>query len=625
MSPSSNAEDVARWLYEKTNGDVRLALPLGLGKAESLVNALYAEALGDPQKSLHIYTALTLEVPHASSDLERRFVEPLKSNLFSNVPRYSYASDLREGTLPDNVTVKEFFFRAGAWLNIPLAQQNYVSSNYTHAARDLAARDVNVMAQLVAREVTADGHTRYSLSCNPDVALDLRDEKAGNVLFIGEVSEALPFMEGDAALTSEDFDAVIEPGERRALFPVPNEVVGLTEHAIAIRAAALVKDGGTLQIGIGGLGDAIAHAIAMRHVDNANFSRLAEALDIEGEHLPFEIGLYGASEMFVEGFLALHKQGVLTRTVRDNVYLHAGFFLGSRRFYDDLTRMQRADRDGVSMSRISFTNRLLGDEDSKRRERADGRFMNTAMMVTLSGAAVSDGLEDGRVISGVGGQFNFVTMAHELEGGRSIIMLPATRKRSGKVTSNIVWNYGHTTIPRHLRDMVVTEYGVADLRGANDAEVITRLLAITDSRFQESLRQKAIEAGKLPQDFEIESAARRNTPQHLAERLASSGAMNQLPHYPLGTDFSKTEAELAIALDSLRGNSWSGMLSIFLRGVRLANDPRFDAALERMALGHPRGIRERLYRILLASALDREVYVCERPLWGRGKIYKRLT
>ncbi|WP_371358526.1 acetyl-CoA hydrolase/transferase C-terminal domain-containing protein, partial [Salmonella sp. E393-2] len=103
-----------------------------------------------------------------------------------------------------------------------------------------------------------------------------------------------------------------------------------------------------------------------------------------------------------------------------------------------------------------------------------------AFTVTLLGAGVADQLEDGRVLSGVGGQYNFVAQAHELEGARSILMLRSWRESGGEVSSNIVWQYAHTTIPRHLRDMVVTEYGIADLRGKNDAEVIAALLAIAD-------------------------------------------------------------------------------------------------------------------------------------------------
>jgi acyl-CoA hydrolase len=114
---------------------------------------------------------------------------------------------------------------------------------------------------------------------------------------------------------------------------------------------------------------------------------------------------------------------------------------------------------------------------------------------------VADQLEDGRVLSGVGGQYNFVAQGHALEGARSILLLRSWREAGGEVSSNLFWTYGHCTIPRHLRDIVVTEYGIADLRGQTDSEVIARLLAVSDSRFQPGLIEQAKDAGKLPKTF----------------------------------------------------------------------------------------------------------------------------
>src|SRR5207248_11426112 len=137
----------------------------------------------------------------------------------------------------------------------------------------------------------------------------------------------------------------------------------------------------------------------------------------------------------------------------------------------------------IQMMPVSFTNELYGDEVAKRRARVDARFVNNAMMATLMGAAISDGLDNGQVVSGVGGQYNFVAQAFALEGARSLLALEATRRAGARAQSNILWNYGHETIPRHLRDIFVTEYGVADTRGKSDADVIAAMLALTCSRF----------------------------------------------------------------------------------------------------------------------------------------------
>jgi acyl-CoA hydrolase len=321
--------------------------------------------------------------------------------------------------------------------------------------------------------------------------------------------------------------------------------------------------------------------------------------------------------MFVEGFLHLRRAGVLTRTVRDGVWMHGGFFLGSARFYEALRELPADERRGIGMTRISFTNGLFGDEDGRRRDRVHGRFVNTAMMLTLLGAAVSDGLEDGRVVSGVGGQYNFVAMAHELAGARSILMAPATRTARGVVSSNVVWNYGHVTIPRHLRDIAVTEYGVADLRGKSDRDVIVAMLAIADSRFQDWLRAQAVAAGKLEPGYAIPAAFRDNTPEALEARLAASGALDRLPWYPLGSDFTEAESTLAIALGLLGeiNGDRRTMARLAWRGAWI-RDARIDALLARVGLDRPRSLPDRIARAMLAALLRDRVQAAGRPLAG---------
>src|SRR5467141_2960782 len=173
----------------------------------------------------------------------------------------------------------------------------------------------------------------------------------------------------------------------------------------------------------------------------------------------------------------------------------------------------------IQMMPVSFTNEIYDDEDAKRRARVDARFVNNAMMATLMGAVISDGLENGQVVSGVGGQYNFVAQAFALQGARSILTVEATRRAGAKAQSNIRWSYGHETIPRHLRDVFVTEYGVADVRGKSDADVIAAMLGIADSRFQAELARQAKDAGKLPKSFEIPANHRDNHPERIADAL----------------------------------------------------------------------------------------------------------
>mgnify|MGYP001813235391 FL=1 len=167
--------------------------------------------------------------------------------------------------------------------------------------------------------------------------------------------------------------------------------------------------------------------------------------------------------------------------------VHAAFFAGPRAFYDWLNAMPKSKRALIHMKSVVKINQLYGHEDLDRLHRTGARFVNTTMMMTLFGAAVSDGLADGRVVSGVGGQYNFVAMAHALPDGHSLLQLRSTREEAGRTYSSIVFNYGHVTIPRHLRDIVITEYGIADLRGKTDTEVAAALIQVADSRFQDDL------------------------------------------------------------------------------------------------------------------------------------------
>ena len=108
--------------------------------------------------------------------------------------------------------------------------------------------------------------------------------------------------------------------------------------------------------------------------------------------------------------------------------MHGGFFLGPAGFYRALRELPEAESRKICMTAVRKVNHLYGNEELAVLQRRDARFINTTMMVTLMGAAVSDGLESGVVISGVGGQYNFVAMAHELPEARSILLLRSTRE-----------------------------------------------------------------------------------------------------------------------------------------------------------------------------------------------------
>ena len=225
------------------------------------------------------------------------------------------------------------------------------------------------------------------------------------------------------------------------------------------------------------------------------------------------------------------------------------------------------------------------------------------MMATLLGAVVSDALEDGRVVSGVGGQFNFVTQAFALDDARSIIVLRATREAGGRITSNIRWSYGHTTIPRHLRDIVVTEYGIADLRGKTDRDVIAAMLAIADSRFQDDLLRRAKDAGKIEREFELPAGCRDNTPERIASALAPARAEGLIPPFPFGTDFTVTEQRLIPALRLLAAASPFRLARLAAGGLSAGKSAETEDCLVRMGLDKASAPAELFHAAVLRGAL----------------------
>lgn len=268
----ASVDSMVEETLERVGRRVVLGTPLGLGKANHLANAFYRRAAADPSIDLTIYTALTLAPPRWSSELERRLVEPMSERLFGGYPELAWVDPMREGTLPENVEVREFYFRPGSMLASPRAQQSYISANYSHVVRDLMHVGMNVLAQTVAAEEVPgpDGKPRlaYSLSCNSDLTVDLLPalrarEAAGHpVAVLAQVNRNLPFLYGDAVVEPSAFHAVIDRPELEfPLFGAPDLPIDTVDYAIALHVSALIRDGGTLQIGIGSLGDAIVRAL----------------------------------------------------------------------------------------------------------------------------------------------------------------------------------------------------------------------------------------------------------------------------------------------------------------------------------------------------------------------------
>lgn len=700
-------------VIEHVGKDIVFAMPLALGKPVRLCNELYRRAKEDPSINLKIVTALPLEKPTGNSELEKRVYKSLVPRLFDGVLDLDYMLDYRKGTLPKNVETFEFFSKAGTYLNDPVAQQNHMASNYTHVVRDGFDFGVNVFAQLAGyREI--DGKIMYSMGCNTDIAVEALQEigirRANGEKFavIAEANPNMPFMYGDAVVGADAYDMILQgPDFDYNLFAAPKDPVSVADYMIGINTSTLIRDGGTLQVGIGALGDAIVAGLIVRNDHNEIYQELLQKAGITkqyeslinkwGDTGVFEKGLYGASEMFVDPFMQLYKNKILKRKVFESVpimklinegYLAAdnipsdiidrliemkaihsrldeedfnfltefgilrsglryetgtiidgetsyaadmndtqnrtelrkllgkellkgtlilgAFFFGPKAFYKALNDMSEEERKLFAMSGVEKVNQLYGDEELRSLQRKDGRFVNTGMVATVLGSIASDQVEDGRVVSGVGGQYNFVSMGHALPDGRVIMLIKSTKGSGKTLKSNIRFSYGHCTVPKHMRDIIVTEYGIADVRGKPDKVVIAEMIKIADSRFQKQLLAQAKKAGKIPMDYEIPEECKNNTPEKLKALLSPYQAKGYFHPFPFGTDLTRDDIELAGSLKALKhlGSGYPGKLA---KGLLLESfRPIPESAhhhLERMELIKPSSIKERIYRKMVVLAL----------------------
>ncbi|HUP35154.1 MAG TPA: acetyl-CoA hydrolase/transferase C-terminal domain-containing protein [Candidatus Limnocylindria bacterium] len=274
-------------------------------------------------------------------------------------------------------------------------------------------------------------------------------------LVIAQVNPRMPRTLGNAFLHRSQVD-VWTPVEH-PLLEYPPTPVGDVERRIAGYVADLVPDGVTLQVGVGSIPQAVMEALAGKK----------------------DLGVHS---LLVEPMLPLVRSGVITNARKR---LHPG-------------RMDVGEIMGTAaLFEWSHENRLVNMEPSDLVHDPEvvgalGAFVsvNSALEVDLWGQVNAESV-DGRQVTGIGGQFDFVLGAARAEGGRSIIALPATASRGAR--SRIVARLAagaRVTTPRFLADYVVTEHGVAALRGKSDAGRARELLHIADPAFRDLIERE---------------------------------------------------------------------------------------------------------------------------------------
>lgn len=274
------------------------------------------------------------------------------------------------------------------------------------------------------------------------LAADLtRDALTGARLVVAEVNAQVPVTHGDTAIDASAFDAVVRSDREPVTLPVP--APGPRERVIGARVAARIPDGATLQLGLGSIPTAVAGALADRR------------------DLRLHSGFLG------EDVRALVEAGVVRTPAV------GGTLLGSMAFYAWAHR-----NPAVELRPVSYTHdpRVLAGLD---------RFVavNGALEVDVTGAVNAE-TAGGRHVGAAGGQPDFARAAAADPDGLSIVALPSTTRDGA---SRVVGRVDTVTTPRHDIDVVVTEHGVADLRGATLDERRARLIAVADPAHRASL------------------------------------------------------------------------------------------------------------------------------------------
>lgn len=276
---------------------------------------------------------------------------------------------------------------------------------------------------------------------------------------IAEIDERLPLTAQDALITASDIDVLTECDAEEILLPDPEP--DETDRRVASHVAGLIPDGATIQVGVGGLPVAVCRAL--------------------GNHRDLGVHSGVISDVIVD----LVEQGVVTNARKgiDAGRIVTGGLFGSRRLMDF------ADgNDAVEMRSSEYTHsqQILARVQSLY-------AINSGVEVDLTGNVNAE-VAAGRYLGAIGGQPDFVRGAFASPGGRAIIALPSTTP-DGKQTRIVASLEGRpVTTPRADVDIVVTEYGVADLRGRSFSERAERLRAIAHPDFRGDLVPSILKA-----------------------------------------------------------------------------------------------------------------------------------
>ena len=299
-----------------------------------------------------------------------------------------------------------------------------------------------------------DAHGYFSLSLGADYTMAALAKARAVVL---EVNPNVPFAYGNCLVHISQVTALVESDE--PVFEVGLPSIGPVQEAIGKQVADLIDDGSTLQIGYGGIPDAVVMQLTHKH----------------------DLGIH--TEMIGDGILTLLESGAVTNRRKNYLpgKMVATFALGSAKLYRFMER-----NPALEMHPADFTNdpMLAGQNDNLV-------AINATLQIDLLGQCGSESL--GSVpFSGTGGQADFVRAANRSRGGKAFIVLPSTAKNDSISRIVPVLSPGtHVSTSKNDINYVVTEYGVAQLRGKSTSQRARELIGIAHPAFRAELTAQA--------------------------------------------------------------------------------------------------------------------------------------
>jgi acyl-CoA hydrolase len=346
---------------------------------------------------------------------------------------------------------------------------SYIPSNLGEIA-DYYARFIEPPEVLVLKTcpMDANGFFNFSAASLWHRAITLRAK-----IVIVEVTEGLPYLYGfENGVHVSEVDYIIE-GDHRPAPELPNPMPNEVDNTVAKLIATEIEDGACLQIGIGGMPNAVCSMLLHSGVRN--------------------LGVH--TEMLTDGIVELYKAGIITGAQKrlEPGKIVCSFGLGSKSMYAAIDR-----NPDIQCHPLVLTN---PPHTIMQNDRVTA--INNTTQMDLQGQAASE--SDGhRHISGTGGQSQFVRGAYASNGGKSFMCLSSTYEKKGVCKSRIVLNLTQGNVITTTRsDMmyVVTEYGIANLKGKSVPERTKAMISIAHPDFREELERSAYESGLVPRGF----------------------------------------------------------------------------------------------------------------------------